>query len=267
MPVESSVSKIIENEESKIVSHGVWRVSEAPNAYIRISQVRVLQEKLLLRPYSAKRRFVIVVDSERMKIEAANAFLKTLEEPPEDTTIIMITSHISTLLPTILSRGQNIKFRNLSSDEISELLQHKYSISEIQADKVAVFGDGSLQKALEFAIDEDLINLRNSFFRAFLSSSRNDIYNYWPSRTFERLRAQKIIEFIIGIISDGLFIKNGLEKRVVNLDFKDEITEFFKREKPGYFYSKIKVCNDAYKALKLNIDLLLIRDYLFGEFL
>jgi len=77
---------------------------------IRITQIRKLQEDISYRPYEGRKKVFIINNAHQMNLESANAFLKTLEEPPQDSIIILITDRQALLLPTIISRCRIIKF-------------------------------------------------------------------------------------------------------------------------------------------------------------
>lgn len=83
---------------------------------IKINKIRELQDKLGLMPYEGSRKFALVKNAEAMTEEASNAFLKLLEEPPLDTTIILITSNMGKLLPTIISRCQIVRFHGAKTE-------------------------------------------------------------------------------------------------------------------------------------------------------
>ncbi|MCX7994496.1 MAG: AAA family ATPase [candidate division WOR-3 bacterium] len=91
------------------------------NSKITIAQIRKLIEWLLLMPPKDKKRVVIVLEADRMNEEAANAFLKTLEEPPVDTVFILTSSRPEYLIPTIRSRCRIVKFGYLSGEEIENI--------------------------------------------------------------------------------------------------------------------------------------------------
>ena len=77
---------------------------------ISVKQARTLTSSLVLRPFQAKRRFVIIDPAEAMTVPAANALLKTFEEPPVDTGFVLVTSQPSRLLATVRSRAQRVRF-------------------------------------------------------------------------------------------------------------------------------------------------------------
>ena len=94
-------------------------------------------------------RVVIVSEADAMTEQAANAFLKTLEEPTPKTVIILTTSNKDRLLPTITSRCQLVRFSYLSDDEIAKALVDRYGLSEARARLVARLANGSFGKAIE----------------------------------------------------------------------------------------------------------------------
>ncbi len=87
-----------------------------------IDAVREMIRKLTMSPFSSKYKVAIIEDADRLSEEAQNALLKTLEEPREDTVIILIVPSEETLLPTIVSRSQVVRFGPLTSEEIKQIV-------------------------------------------------------------------------------------------------------------------------------------------------
>jgi DNA polymerase-3 subunit delta' len=129
-----------------IEPHGQW---------IRIDQIRDLQRELNHRPFEGKRRVCIVVDSDRMRQEAANALLKILEEPPPHTVLVLLASNWDLMLPTITSRCQRIPFNPLPIQRIAEVIRSRLALKEEEAHIMASLAEGSLGKAL--GMDPDLV--------------------------------------------------------------------------------------------------------------
>lgn len=264
-PVDSSDPKQIEQHQSNMIEQQRWRINESPQSMIRIIQIRDLQEKLKFHRWSASRRFVVVVDAEKMRVETANAFLKTLEEPPVDTTIILVTSQLGSLLPTIISRAQLVKFNKLKPDQISEILHQHYSISLNQAEKAAKLGNGQLQKSLKFAIDEDLINFRLEIIESYLKKSISDFVKICPVRINQREQMMILLEFMNILNQDCMYIKLGLIDRIVNFDFRPRLLDYAKKVDITKLIENNDTLEQAYQALNLFIDPVLIRDHLIGE--
>jgi DNA polymerase-3 subunit delta' len=123
------------------------------NNLLRINQIRELIQKLAMKPFSARHRVVIIAQAQTMNPEAANALLKILEEPPEQTTLILTAPHRSELLPTIVSRCRQIAFEPLSSEDLQILLSDKLEMDKEQAQTIMAMAGGSYTKARMLADD------------------------------------------------------------------------------------------------------------------
>ncbi len=106
---------------------------------ILIKQIRELKRYLSLSPHSSSYKAAIIYNAEKMNSEAANALLKTLEEPRGNTVLILITNIASTLLETIISRCEEIKFRAISADKISKDFIKKEHIDILQGSLNEIF--------------------------------------------------------------------------------------------------------------------------------
>ena len=115
---------------------------------ISVDQLREMQRELSLRPYEAPRKACIIDPAERLNVSSANSLLKTLEEPPGNALIILLTENAGMLLSTVRSRCQLIRFAPLSPEHVLTLLERSGMAPEIAA-LVAPMSGGSLQKALE----------------------------------------------------------------------------------------------------------------------
>ena len=149
--IEEQINLKIQNKYHKINITGANQ--------IKIAAIRDLKKKLAFATSESGRRFAIIINSEDMTTEAANAFLKTLEEPNDNTTIILISSSPEKILQTIMSRCQEIKFEPIQKDVLIKYLIENYSKNETEAALISNFSQGSLSKSFEF-IDEDIQLLR-----------------------------------------------------------------------------------------------------------
>jgi DNA polymerase-3 subunit delta' len=118
---------------------------------------------------SASRRVAIIDDAERMNDESANALLKTLEEPPPGSILILLAADVEPILPTIRSRCQPLWFSSLSAEHVSALLQQE-GVSQADAERVAADSGGSLETARKLT-EPSLAQLRTAV-RDSLSSNR-----------------------------------------------------------------------------------------------
>ncbi len=124
------------------VDDGITPVRLPGNTRISIDQIRELGQRLSMKAYEDRGHIEIISDADRMGVEAANALLKTLEEPPEDTVIVLISSRWSALLPTVRSRSHLIRFRRIPDDTIRGILMDRLGSGEEEASDIARSSDG-----------------------------------------------------------------------------------------------------------------------------
>jgi DNA polymerase-3 subunit delta' len=136
----------------KKIDHGLHpdvSLIEPEGQNIRIDQIRQLQRELAYRPYEGKHRVCILTAADRMAPHVPNTLLKTLEEPPLHTVIILLANSSRFILPTILSRCQPIRFNPLPVPLVSKWLMEGGRLDEAEAHLLASLSEGSPGKALE----------------------------------------------------------------------------------------------------------------------
>ena len=143
-----------------------FKIIEPDGNSIKIEQIRDFQAKVLEKPIISGRKVYIINDSDKMTKEAQNCLLKTLEEPPEFITIILIASNESSFLTTIKSRCMIIHFDKISSSKIEKFLEDNYQTKIDSSTMIQAF-QGSIGKAIQLKekkeqyekIEEILYNL------------------------------------------------------------------------------------------------------------
>ena len=131
-------------------NHPDFLIIEPDGNLIKIEQIRNMQKKIQEKPIISKRKIYIINDADKMTKEAQNCLLKTLEEPPEYISIILIGNNESSFLPTIKSRCMIIHFEPLKNAEIKKYLQTEFGTDSIniQDDMLDIF-QGSIGKAIK----------------------------------------------------------------------------------------------------------------------
>jgi DNA polymerase-3 subunit delta' len=124
-------------------------VIEPEGQTLKVDQVRQMQRDLAYRPYEGYRRVYILSAADRMAPNMSNTLLKTLEEPPLHTVIILLANSPRFLLPTILSRCQPIRFNPLPFPMVSNWLMEQKGLNEEEAHLLASLSEGSPGKALK----------------------------------------------------------------------------------------------------------------------
>ncbi len=141
-------------------------------AKILIDNTRELKQFVSLKIYSANYRVILISEADRMTEQAANSILKLLEEPPEKTVLILTTSRLNQLLPTIISRCQIIKFSPLSANDIRAKLVRR-GIDDAQAEVVSRLAQGNFRKAM-ILLQEDYQALRDLALQSLVVAASSD---------------------------------------------------------------------------------------------
>lgn len=117
--------------------------------------------ELSMTPQASHQRIAVINDAHRLAEAGANAILKTLEEPPAQSLILLICDHPDSLLPTIRSRCQVIRFRPLADRDVAAILQEQHLVeSEAEAADVAALAEGSLSQAAQL-MDPELRQVKD----------------------------------------------------------------------------------------------------------
>jgi DNA polymerase-3 subunit delta' len=142
-------------------NHPDIKVIEPDGASIKIEQVRMLIKEIAYRSYEGPWKVFIISHADTATVEAANSVLKVLEEPPERSMLILLSTSIKQMLPTILSRCQLIEFRKVPSPVIEDYIAKKTGIPEGMARPFAWLSNGAPSRALELAMSKDVKTLRD----------------------------------------------------------------------------------------------------------
>jgi DNA polymerase III subunit delta' len=116
-------------------------------SFIKIAQIRELVHTLAMKPYEAKIRMAIITEAQALNEAASNALLKILEEPPERTMLVLIATNKSGLLPTIVSRCQQVAFNPISKKNIAHWLKEEHKLADETAGIIAAMANGSYSRA------------------------------------------------------------------------------------------------------------------------
>ncbi len=198
---------------------------------VRINAIRDLEREANFRPYEAKARFFIIDDAEKMNDAAANALLKTLEEPPSTTYVFLITSRPDSLLPTIRSRCQMIRFAPVATEEIERFLIAEKAFTFDEAHLAARLARGSIGRAVSINVaqfrterDRMLGVVRNAIEtgdRAALLRTSEEINDAKNKERFE-----ENIDILESLIHDVWTLSVGGDiSRMANTDLADELSK------------------------------------------
>jgi len=262
-------------------SHPNLRIIEVEKGKqeINIEAVREIEKELILMPFYRSYRVFIINEAERMSEESANAFLKTLEEPVKNTVIILVTSNLTALLPTILSRCQIIRFYPLQQEQMKEYLIKHMKIDSGQASFLTHLCRGSIGDAVGLH-SQNMFSQRDSLINGLIEKNRSSHlggaggnmpdriikYAKYNAQDNEGIRQEIIRQLkIIGFfVRDVLWLHYGLvDSKLFN---RDKITEVKKYQK-SYDCQQVEKLIDklleSERYLRYNANINLVMDNLF----
>jgi DNA polymerase-3 subunit delta' len=223
---------------------------------IKIGQVRELQRKLHYKPLEGRKKVVIIDGAENLGPAAANALLKTLEEPPPETVIILISTSLSLLLPTIISRCQKIRFQPLSINSLREVVGRALPLKEEAVQSLAFLSGGSPGRALQLA-EESIWDTRKELLQRIeqLSSDNiEELFQFSGSLAEDKEGLEGIFELLKTFFRDILIFRENGKDRVVNLDLLPSIERLASKLSSAELVDRIEAINEAQSALRQNVN-------------
>lgn len=179
-----------------------------------------------IRPFQSKKKIYIMNEAEKMTVQAQNALLKTLEEPPEYVVILLLTTSKTNMLPTVLSRCVQLDMRPVEDKVVRRYLMKNLQIPDYQADICVAFARGNIGKARNLAISEDFDNIKSEAIRVLKYIKTMDIADM--VKTLKKLEEYKLsIDDFLDIMMiwyrDVLLYKATMDAD--SIVFKDEGAE------------------------------------------
>jgi DNA polymerase-3 subunit delta' len=136
-------------------------VHEKPNT-ISVDDIRTqVNNDVGIKPYSSAHKIYLIAEAEKMTVQAQNAILKTLEEPPEYAVIILMTSNVNALLPTIISRCVVLNMKPVADEQVKKYLMEELRVPDYKAEVCVAFARGNIGKAKALASSEDFENVKS----------------------------------------------------------------------------------------------------------
>jgi DNA polymerase-3 subunit delta' len=238
-------------------NHPDLHLLEPDGNSIKIEQIRSFQRDLNLKPLEAPRKICMIEQADAMTVGAANALLKTLEEPRGDTLLILLTAQPNRLLETIRSRCQPLPFTRHPNSRIQAELEKQLGIESIESHVLAALSEGSFKKA--FGKDRELyLEQRRELLKTLTGLSSGSIL---PILDFaDQLAADKtilpdILEIFQAFYRDVLMTLQGRgDEELVNLDLKDKILRVSGRENVATILAKLEALIEVRRQLDRNVN-------------
>ncbi|MFO7660250.1 MAG: AAA family ATPase [Candidatus Cloacimonadaceae bacterium] len=230
---------------------------------IRKESIELIQKRLEFTQREGNYRVCIVEDADEMNSSTANSFLKTLEEPPEQTVLILSTTRMQSLLPTIISRCQLVFFKPLSYKIIEDMLTSKYLIDKPTAKANARISNGNLEQAIRLTNDTKHAsrNLMISFVEAALKDDDMFALNLFSS-TKDKFKTELIHDMLAHLAlwqNDIALLASG-KKDITNSDYQELLNQCLQRlgNDVDKIVDSLNLIDDLHRKLNGNVNLMLI---------
>lgn len=238
---------------------------EPKSQFVKIDQIRPMCEQAQFRPYEGRRRVFIIDDAEWLRHEAANSLLKTLEEPPSTSLVILVTSKPYVLLETVRSRCQMLNFAPLSASEIEEHLLMK-KMPPDEARLRARLSRGSVGHALEIDLNEyrgtrdkmlDLVETLGVTREIAKLISASE----YLGRKIEKDEFEVHIDVLLVLLDDLFHLKlNALEASLTNADLAERLKRLSEKITFDQINGWVERIEEIFRAMPRNVNRQLAMD-------
>ncbi len=274
-PIEGMSSGQIEEIRSQLemkASNPYHKISLKKGNQIKIASIRELKRRLSMPSGFRGRQTAVIFDAERMTTEASNAFLKQLEEPHEGITIFLVTSRRDMILPTILSRCQQLHCPSISEKELALALMERHGIPEVEAKIITNFAQGSYTRALQF-MDESFTELRHEIVEIMRTALKKRNFRAELLEKIEFLAKNNDkngieinIQLLIIWLRDAYMVaRAGAKDQIINIDQGEVISRFAEAFGKKDIPAAIDCAEKAIFRIKRNVQIKLLLLALFVE--
>ncbi len=232
----------------------VYVSHEKPNT-IGVEDIRAqINGDIAIKPYSSPRKIYIMNEGEKMTVQAQNALLKTLEEPPEYAVILILTTHVEALLPTILSRCVVLNMKPVSDALVKKYLMEELAVPDYKANICVAFARGNIGKAKLLASSEEFEKVRDeaiTLVKYINDMEVNEIVKAIKKITEYKFDVNDYLDILSAWYRDVLLFK--ATKDVNSLIFKEEIQQIM-RVSDRSTYEGIETIVNALQQAKRRLE-------------
>jgi len=200
--------------------------AEGEGGTLKVEQVRDLQHSLSLAPYEARYRVALLLRFEEAHPSAANALLKTLEEPPAQVVLMLTARSVESLLPTIVSRCEVLRLRPLSVDNVAQGLHDLFGLPSEEAEKLAHISDGRPGYAVRLHQHPELLEQRQAWLDELvqlLSANRRERFTFARAVVEEKERLRELLQVWLTFWRDVLLCAGGISGPFTNPVYSSQI--------------------------------------------
>lgn len=239
---------------------------EKPNT-ISVDDIRTqINEDIQIKPYQGPYKIYIIPEADLMTVQAQNALLKTIEEPPAYAVIFLLTENAEALLPTIQSRCVMLKLRNIKDTLIRKYLMETLQVPDYKADMCTAFAQGNMGRAIMLATSDHFSEIREEAVQLLKYINEMDLSEV--TKAIKKITAYKLeindyLDILMIWYRDVLLYK--ATKDISKVVFKDQIGAIRERAKKSSYEGIEKILESLDKAktrLKANVNFELVMELL-----
>jgi DNA polymerase-3 subunit delta' len=239
---------------------------------IGVDEIREINEEISKKPFEGDKKIIIIYDGDKITVQAQNAFLKTIEEPPKGVFIFILCENLENVLDTIKSRCQIHKLNKLNGEEIKLFLEKKYPhLSEAEQSTMLSFSDGVPGRAEQFVENENFRAIRDITAKLLIdinSMTEGEILTYEEALNKFKDSWDEILSALLSYIRDIMVYKDvGNEQLIINKDKLEQIKEAASLISFLRLNNIVKLLNDTRVNLNSNTNLALTYDVMLLKML
>ena len=222
---------------------------EKPNT-IGVEDIRKITQDVVIKPYSSKRKIYIINEAEKMTVQAQNALLKTLEEPPSYAVIILLTTNVDALLQTIQSRCILLTMKPVRDELVKKYLMQDVKVPDYKADVCVAFARGNVGRAKALASSEEFDNIKHdavALLKYIRDMEISDILTAIKKISEYKLEIDDYLDIMAVWYRDVLLFKATND--INHLIFRDELP-YIKKTADQSTYEGIEIIIDALETAK-----------------
>ena len=195
---------------------------------IKVDQIREIAENLHYRPFEGRARFFVLDRVERFRDEAANAFLKSLEEPPEYVYFMLITADLKALLSTIRSRCQKVGFQSLKIEDKVQILKERFGKDEALAERLAGVSFRQLETEDE-AWDLFIKDIEHILVYLNMMLTEGHAIDYFSDTVRDKAVFPRFLDHLTALVREVVLLASGLPCQPVFQPFEQQIRQLAER--------------------------------------
>ncbi len=240
-------------------AHGDVMVIRPDGQFIKIAQTREMIEDVYFRPREGRQRFFIIDEADRLREEAANSLLKTLEEPPPTSTIILLTSRPDALLSTIISRAQRLNFSVLSAPEMEKYLAENFPRPAPDIALMARITEGRIGQATAFDLSVYRQDRRTLIELLEILAAGGNRYRLLKAAEFlgkkDREEFEKQLALTASLLRDLFALAAGRGRdSIVNIDAVDLLEPLAQKVGLRRLINWVDIFDGLRAGLRININ-------------